>query len=233
MIRVGIKTEVEKFIAKSNPNDRYTSFDYCYNYFLKTDNLIKDIEKSCLTLGFYLASWGMFRGSSFLLQKSIKHFEPTIYYIATLDSSVWKIDVDNYTDQNIQTIITIYKEIKDRLIITGNADLTLTTKILLGVFGFVPAFDNYFSNAFREIANGQCGFRKVNTKSLTCIKDFYDANKRTIDNLSKQTFTTNFVTGQKTEINYTKAKIIDMYGFTVGQSMCDIQWKVRNETENF
>ena len=217
MIRTDIVTEVKKFVAKSNPDDRYTSFDYCYNHFLKADNLTKDIEKSCLTLGFYLASWGMFRGSSFLLQKSVKHFEPTIYYISTLDSSIWKIDVDNYTDQNIQTIITIYKEIKDRLIINGNADLTLITKILLGVFGFVPAFDNYFSNAFREIANGQCGFRKVNTKSLTCIKKFYEANKRSIDDLSKQTFTTDFATGQKTGINYPKAKIIDMYGFTIGQ----------------
>ena len=217
MTRTDIEIEVKKFKAKSNQNHRYTSFDYCYNYFLKADNLTKDIEKSCLHLGFYLASWGMFRGSSFLLQKSVKHFEPTISYISTLDSSVWKIDVDNYTDQNIQTIITIYKQIKDLLIINGNADLILTTKILLGVFGFVPAFDNYFSNAFRKIANGECGFRKVNTKSLTYIKKFYEANKRTIDDLSSQTFTTDFVTGQKTEINYSKAKIIDMYGFTVGQ----------------
>jgi len=217
MIRTDIETEVKKFKAKSNPKDRYTSFDYCYNYFLTTDNLTKDIEKSCLTLGFYLASWGMFRGSSFLLQKSVKYFEPTVRYISTLDSTVWKIDVDNYTNQNIQTIIAIYKEIKDRLIINGNADLTLITKILLGVFGFVPAFDNYFCNTFRVIADGECGFRKVNTKSLTYIKRFYEANKLTIDNLSKQTFTTDFKTEQKTKINYPKAKIIDMYGFTVGQ----------------
>ena len=88
----------------------------------------------------------MFRGSSFLLQKSVKHFQPTIQYIATLDNSVWKIDVDKYDEQNIQKIIKIYKNIKDRLIPNGNADLTLTTKILLGVFGFVPAFDNYFCN---------------------------------------------------------------------------------------
>jgi hypothetical protein len=93
----------------------------------------------------------------------------------------------------------------------------LITKVLLGVFGFVPAFDNYFCNTFRTIADGQCGFRKVNKKSLTFVKDFYVANKQTIDNLSEQTFTTEFTTGRKTKINYPKAKIIDMYGFTVGQ----------------
>lgn len=215
--RTDIEIEINKFVAKSNPDERYTSFDYCYNYFLRTKDLNKDVEKSCLTLGFYLASWGMFRGSSFLLQKSVKHFEPTINYISTLDRSVWKIDVDSYNDQNIQTIISIYNEIKKCLITNKNADLTLTTKILLGVFGFIPAFDNYFCNAFRILTNGQCGFRKVNKQSLTFIKDFYEANKLTIDNLSEQTFTTDFTTGQKTKINYPKAKIIDMYGFTVGQ----------------
>jgi spore maturation protein CgeB len=217
MKRTDIEQEVKKFKSKSKPDDRYTSFDYCYNYFRTTKDLTKDVEKSSLTLGFYLASWGMYRGSSFLLQKSVKHFQPTIQYISTLDNSVWEIDVDKYDEQNIHTIIKIYNGIKDRLILKGNADLTLITKILLGVFGFVPAFDNFFCNTFRVIADGQCGFRRVNPYSLNFVKTFYVANQRTIDKLSKQTFTTNFVTGKKTTINYPKAKIIDMYGFTVGQ----------------
>ena len=52
------------------PNERYTSFDYCYNYFqafresgevsaLATPT---NIQVSCLQLGFYLASWGMLPG---------------------------------------------------------------------------------------------------------------------------------------------------------------------------
>ena len=76
MTRKDIETAVNKYKSQSNPDDRYISFDYCYNYFRTTNDLTQDIEKSCLVLGFYLASWGMFRGSSFLLQKSIKHFEP-------------------------------------------------------------------------------------------------------------------------------------------------------------
>ena len=217
MIRTDIEPTIQEFKSKSNANDRYSSFDYCYNYFLTADDLKKDMEKSCLTLGFYLASWGMFRGSSFILQKSAKYFEPTINYISTLDRSFWKIDVDNYNDQNIESIVTIYKEIKERLILNGNADLTLITKILLGVFGFVPAFDNYFTEVFRRISDGQCGFRRVNKHSLGIIKSFYEGNQSTIDNLSSQTFTTDFITGEKTTINYPKAKIIDMYGFTIGQ----------------
>jgi len=211
-----IESVVKEFRSESKPEDRYTSFDYCYNYFRATNDLLKDNEKSCLTLGFYLASWGMFRGSSFLLQKSVKHFQPTIEYIATLNKSVWTIDVDNYDEETIQTIIRIYNEIKKRLIKNGNADLTLTTKILLSVFGFIPAFDNFFCNTFRVIYDGQCGFRRVNPNSLNRIKDFYKNNKVIIDKLSREIFTTDFQTGRKTKINYPKAKIIDMYGFTEG-----------------
>jgi hypothetical protein len=91
---------VNDFKAKSDPDSRYTSFDYCYNYFLTADDLTKDMEKSCLSLGFYLASWGMFRGSSFLLQHSVSHLKPTIEYISSLDASYWAIDVEKYNDQD-------------------------------------------------------------------------------------------------------------------------------------
>jgi hypothetical protein len=212
-----IEIKVREYATKSDPDNRYMSFDYCYNYFKTTNDLAEDIEKSCLVLGFYLASWGMFRGSSFILQKSAKHFQPTIRYVATLDKSVWTIDVDCYNDENIQTILKIYEAVKKLLILNNNSDLTLITKILLGVFGFIPAFDNNFCDSFREIFQRQCGFRKVNTKSLSCIKRFYDANRVEIDKLSNNIFTTDFITGEKTEINYPKAKIIDMYGWIVGQ----------------
>ena len=217
MKRTDIEINVNKFNSHSDPYHRYTSFDYCYNYFRTANDLIQDIEKSCLVLGFYLASWGMFRGSSFLLQKSVKHFEPTIRFIASIEESVWEIDVDDYDADTIITIFKIYNEIKNLLIDNNNSDLTLVTKILLGVFGFIPAYDNFFCNSFRAMYNGQCGFRRVNAKSLSFIKMFYESNREIIDKLSATTFTTDFLTGEKTNINYPKAKIIDMYGFIDGQ----------------
>ncbi|MBD2705299.1 hypothetical protein IC229_32070 [Spirosoma sp. BT702] len=212
-----IVTTVEKFIHKSSPEDRFSSFDYCYNYFRLTRpyDLTSDSEMSCLTLGFYLASWGMLRGSSFLLGKSAKYFQPTIEYIASLDRSVWTIDVDTYTDENIQKIITIYSGIKGTLIQNRQSDLTLITKVLLGVFGFMPAFDQHFCNTFRTIFRKEnAGFRRINEKSLTLIKMFYAQYQSTIDELANSTFTTDFKSGLKTDINYPKAKIIDMYGFS-------------------
>ena len=215
MKRTDIEAVVEKFKSKSGPYDRYTSFDYCYNYFRQTKDLNEDVEKSCLTLGFYLASWGMFRGSSFILQHSVKQFYPTIQYINSLDKSVWSIDVDQYSEKNIQTIIQIYQDIKRKLIQNDNTDLTLITKVLLGVFGFIPAFDSYFCDSFRMISEGRCGFRRLNRTSLTFIGDFYNANQDVIDKLSSQTFTTDFMTEKKTNLCYPKAKIIDMYGFSL------------------
>jgi hypothetical protein len=172
------------------------------------------MEKSCLALGFYLASWGMFRGSSFLLQKSVTHFKDTVEFIAQQDRSIWNIDVDNYSDENIRRIISLYEGTKEELVEESNADLVLTTKLLLGVFGIVPAYDNYFTRTFRDMYRRRCAFRTFITDSLKCIRNFYEENSTAIDHYAERTFTTNFLTGKKTRIRYPKAKIIDMYGFT-------------------
>ena len=211
-----INTIIDKFQNNNISNtDRYTSFDYCYNYFRQpSKEILADMEKSCLVIGFYLASWGMLRGSSFLLNKSVKYYEPLVCYIAKTDKSVWDIDVDNYTDENIDKILKIYDDIKNDIIDGNNAHLTLVTKIMLGVFGIIPAFDSYFCKSFREIFNGECGFRAVNKESLKCINEFYNDNKEDIDKASSKIFVREFNNFEKTTFNYTKAKIIDMYGFT-------------------
>jgi len=210
-----VESIIRNYKKSTDPMGRYASFDYCYGYFLRIKDLEKDVEKSCLVLGFYLASWGMFRGSSFMLQKSIKYLEPTIKYIATLDREIWKIDVENYEVEK-QTIIRIYKQIKTLLIKNNESDLTLVTKILLGVFGFIPAYDSYFCDTFRNHYKGQSGFRSVNESSLSCIQDFYIENKETVDRLADETYVIDFKTGNQTGFKYTKAKIIDMYGFQKG-----------------
>ncbi|UOQ80344.1 MULTISPECIES: hypothetical protein [Hymenobacter] len=214
MYIIGLEKIVKQFKINLSPNQRYASFDYCYNYFLNTENPLEDIEKSCLVLAFYLASWGMLRGSSFLLNKSIKHYQATIQLIASIDKSAWNIDVINYDTKNIQEILHIYREVKKCIISGSNADLTLVTKILLGVFGFIPAFDTYFCATFKKMYRKRCAFRKLNADSLEYIREFYESNKLAIDKLALETFTIDFVSGLETTTNYPRAKIIDMYGFT-------------------
>jgi hypothetical protein len=217
-----IQINIEKYYSKTDNQSRWASFDYCYNYFYKNKGqvLVNELEKSCLVLGFYLASWGMFRGNSNLSQNSVALYKPLISYISKLDNSYWEIDVDSYNEKNIKKIIEVYDEIK-KLIIPENTHLTVVTKILLGVFGMVPAFDENFCRCFREIYKGKKGggFRSLNKNSLQLIKDFYESNRCEIDSYYNNLFTTDFISGQKTNIVYSRAKIIDMYGFELGKNL--------------
>jgi len=147
------------------PCARYASFDYCFNYFQEFKNKEeisnkKNIQNSCLHLAFYLASWGMLRGSSFLLQKSIKFYEKLVEYISKKDIEFWKIDVDSYSEENIEKLLDCYNDIKKILSDDGKYKVsdTLITKIMLGVFGNVPAFDSYFKDG--------SGLKTLNKESL-------------------------------------------------------------------
>lgn len=202
-----------------HPMARYASFDYCFNYFQgfknKKDIASKEnIQNSCLHLAFYLASWGMLRGSSFLLQKSIKFYEPLIEYISQKDEDFWKIDVDNYNkNDNLEKLITCYKDIKEKLKdekSKNRASDTLITKIMLGVFGNVPAFDNYFK------VGSSLGI--FNKRTLKQIIIFYNTNnyKDIISGEAKKVKTFEYYDGIKSKRQYTKAKIIDMIFFIEG-----------------
>jgi hypothetical protein len=67
------------YLDGRSPGSSYASFDYCFNYFQgvreRGDRRLASagyLSRSCLHLGFYLASWGMMRGSSELLQRSLR-----------------------------------------------------------------------------------------------------------------------------------------------------------------
>jgi hypothetical protein len=213
-----IKIFARDYFRNGTPGSRYSSFDYCYNYFHNCPDLTKDMERSCLALGFFLASWGMFRGKA-LMEKGLKHYQSTIEYIATLPKETWDIDVNNYPD-NYDNLIHIYRKIKER-IVPGSTPLVLTTKVMLGVFGFVPAFDSYFRETFKYKSNWDLGFTSFNKASLEFIFKFYYENMEEIEELHEEFYTTDFLTSEKTELHYPRAKIIDMYGWQLEKLMKD------------
>ena len=196
------------------PWARYASFDYCFNYFQsfknKSDLADKtNIQNSCLHLAFYLASWGMLR-NSFLLQKSIKFYEPLIECISKQEPSFWNIDVPEYSDASINRLIDCKNQIKGILSCKGKYKVsdTLITKIMLGVFGNVPAFDNYF-----KIGSGLNTFNK---KSLIEINNFYKNYSKIIDEETGKIKTFEYHEGSGLARPYTKAKVIDMIFFMEG-----------------
>ncbi|WP_298536796.1 hypothetical protein [uncultured Algibacter sp.] len=65
-----MKNTIEKYISLNNKQfGRYNSWNHCYKAF---GNPKLDNNTLSLNLAFYLASWGMYRGSSGLLQKDYK-----------------------------------------------------------------------------------------------------------------------------------------------------------------
>ena len=64
---------------KVDENGRYRSWEHCYSHFIKARGSQEiDYDYLSLQLAFYLASWGMYRGSSFLLQKDYKVHIPVV-----------------------------------------------------------------------------------------------------------------------------------------------------------
>lgn len=196
---------------------RYASFDYCFNYFQsfkKNPKRIvapKNLQNSCLQIGFYIASWGMYRGSSFLLQHSCHFLEKPLEVIANFDVRIWDIDADRYSEEYIQLLLDCAEKIRESMkknLAEGGVTDTLVTKIMLGVFGNIPAYDRFFKNGMKV--------HGLTKKSLEKIGDFYEANKKVIDELQDETTTLDFSTEKHTKMRYTKAKIIDMYGFMKG-----------------
>lgn len=214
---------VLKFIDCSGTKHRYASFDFCYSYFYQVhvlnESKNEDKEKSCMVLWSYLASWGMLRGSSKLLQKSPAYLLPLINYIGEIYVEAIKIDVDNYVDvddkgeNNITKLIRFYEKIEQKLF-DENIDfipsVTLVTKIMLGVFANVPAFDRYVKKVF--------DINVFNEKSLKKIACVYNKEKVIVDKLANKQKVLVFPTLKNLKLTYTKAKIIDMYGFQKGIS---------------
>jgi hypothetical protein len=194
------------------PLERYASFDYCFNYFQsfrEQDRLYelinpKYLEQSCLQLGFYLASWGMLRASSPLLGKSVKIYEPVIAAVARADPALWTIDAHCYTAANIELLRDFERDLFFKL---DSPTETLTTKIMLGVFGSVPAFDSRFVKGFP-------GVRRFCKPALEKIAQFYNDHQAIID--KNRLSTIDFNTGKRTHRQYTRAKVIDMIFFIEG-----------------
>ena len=63
----------------NDENCRYRSWEHCYSHFMRSRGQKNvDYDYLSLQLSFYLASWGMYRGSSFLLQKDYKVHIPAV-----------------------------------------------------------------------------------------------------------------------------------------------------------
>jgi hypothetical protein len=209
---VDIEANIQAYLGDRKPNARYASFDYCFNYFQSHRErgdiagiaATPNMQLSCLQLGFYLASWGMLRGSTALLQRSIRHFVPLVEAIATAPAAIWEIDAGYYSDDAWLVLSEFASQIRTALP-DATSDILLT-KIMLGVFGNVPAFDTYFRKGSGLSIYGRDALRRV--------ERFYREHSDLIERHRVPTL--DFETGAETHRTYTRSKVIDMIFFVEG-----------------
>ena len=238
-----LENTIEEFFKdmKTENKEAYhrdSSFDYCYNYFFKYRKdpsklkEKKNLGVSCMYLGFYLASWGMYRGSTAVFNYNSKIYEPIIKEIAEDKNSkeYWKIDVNNYNEDNIEKLYQLKLKIEEVLrkqelkLMRKNErkeqkDLgLLATKIMLGIFGNTLAFDLYVTKIF-----GQHEYEN----QLKIIKSEYESKyKEKLEELYNKYKTIDFSSAKDktsyTDIKYTRAKLIDIFAWQKGKKQVKI-----------
>ncbi len=132
-------------VIEKKEDHRYLSWEHCYNYF--QENVLKenyDEDHAALMLGFYLASWGMYRGSSQLL----KRFSYDIH-----KGAVKIIKEHNDNKENKDNVDKLYQTLEryyNQKFGKGHpASDTLITKIIMGTTGQSPAYDRFFKSGIK------------------------------------------------------------------------------------
>ncbi len=197
---------------QTDVNHRYKSWEHCYSYFSGT---AIDEDHACLHLSFYLASWGMYRGSSFLLWKDYFIHREVVRKILTM-GRLRNIDFSQQHEQVVSEVIKLVTWIKEWYQenitrVNGketnvNVTDTLATKILLGTLGCIPAYDRYFIDGLRTL---NIGYSSLSERNFGAVVRFYQQNMFAFNNAQMSI--------QKSSgTHYPAMKLVDMYFWQIG-----------------
>lgn len=214
-----IKSSTEYYNnLKAGENGRYRSWEHCYSYFIKGRSSKEiDYDYLSLQLAFYLTSWGIYRGSSFLLQKDYKVHIPVVKELLSKKydalAGIECIDFRKESNQRLLQDIDLFleqyydkirREVKAQEL-KNQLSFTLITKILMGTLGCVPAYDRYF---VAGIKNQKVATGSYNLKSIMQLVDFYEKNSIRLEQVREK---------MKVEgMPYPQMKMLDMGFWQVG-----------------
>lgn len=211
---------------KDDFNARYRSWEHCYwNFYHARRNRNADVDYLSLQLAFYLASWGMYRGSSFLLQKDYKIHIPIVEEILKkkynslcgIRCVEFKVESNQKLLIELNEFISIYYGEVRRSVkpenIKNEISATLITKILMGTLGCVPAYDRYF---IAGIKNCKVTIGTYSIKSVMQLADFYEKYAESLDLIRDKM--------KVYDLTYPQMKILDMGFWQLGYDL-----DVRNE----
>lgn len=203
---------------KSDENARYRSWEHCYSHFMMArGNEDIDYDYLSLQLAFYLASWGMYRGSSFLLQKDYRIHIPVVKELlsekydalAGIKCVDFRKENNQKLLQEINTFLDKYydkirHEVKEQEL-KNQLSYTLITKILMGTLGCVPAYDRYF---IAGIKNQKVATGNYNLKSIMLLVNFYDKNTERLESARSKM--------KIEDMPYPQMKLLDMGFWQIG-----------------
>jgi len=200
-----ISEEINPYLKHilSTKNGRYLSWEHCYNAF--GDNSL-DEDTLALHLGFYLASWGMYRGSTTLLQRDYKIHIPIVKILKNFPELRCEINSEPNRD-SIPKILELKSEIIKEYKEFKPTD-TLITKIILGTLGCVPAIDRYFCD----------GMRSQNLKNFSLTERFLNTLFDFVEEYEGQ-ITDAQLKLKIQKVYYPRMKIVDMYFWQLGFNM--------------
>lgn len=206
---------IEKYIVGiKQKHHRFNSWDHCFKVFSDKDSK----ENRPLHLAFYLASWGMYRGSSGLLQKNYLVHEVAVAFLVSDKFKLRCSEVHDVTKDSVIPIMNLKGELSvyyrnlgetaEQGTVAGVSTTdTLMSKILLGTLACVPAYDRFFIDGLKI-----SGFkeRKFNEASLYDLINFIEYNDSEII-LCQQ-----MIKESTAQCYYPKMKVVDMYFWQIG-----------------
>ena len=138
-----------------DPHHRYRSWEHCCRFFRRITpaGILAQRDQAAIQLGFYLASWGMYRGSSFLLQHAYTvHLGVVDCLASPAHAPLWETDVGSRTEHVslVRTILSAGEAVREAYRPFGQPTDTLVTKVLLGTVGCLPACDRFFIDGFKH-----------------------------------------------------------------------------------
>lgn len=204
--------------ARANENGRSRSWEHCYRVFRDARNdPSADYDYLSLHLAFYLASWGMYRGSCFILQKDYKVHTPIVekvlkpeydclFGLACADvrnSDVWE-QLEKLYDYIAGHFDPIREKVAGRKVTTPVSPV-LITKILMGTLGCVPAYDRFFQDGAKYLGLEHNSYKK---DSLLELADIYEEHNDRLEEARR---------GMRTDdLIYPQMKLLDMGFWQVG-----------------
>lgn len=222
-----IEAAVEQFLRPqsevSDGRRRERSWDLCFDHFQNHPAPTDTIELSSLHLGYYLASWGMLRGSSFLLHETnALHYRKAIQVIEKHNDAMRGFDVPQYLDEGCYgKYDQVWTDLRAALIPAGISEVTLVSKVMMGVWGCIPALDTNFRKTFKDLSTTRSergAWNKGNRLALAMLHEVWREHRDEIERVRSSYPVWSLATREPTARELTCAKVLDIYGFQMAAS---------------